>query len=119
MHKLMASYTDSIHALRELLVPSSNLIHSSCRITKISQNVSHLSNGVEYCLIEVTCNDGIQYGVQAYGDEAVGLHKEAFKHYTQQQPLQKEKLYEETEEEEKQKEERQRVMTPFVYGVSS
>jgi hypothetical protein len=109
----MASYTNSIHALRELLVPS-NLSHSSsCSITKISQNISHLSNGVEYCLIEITCNDGIQYGIQACGDEAVELHKEALKYCRQQQPLQREKQQEELEGE-KQKEERQRVVTPFV-----
>ena len=74
----MASYTNSIHALRELLVPSANLSYSSCcSITKISQNISHLSNGIEYCLIEITCDDGIQYGIQACGDEAIELHKEA------------------------------------------
>jgi hypothetical protein len=40
-----------------------------------------LRNGAEYCFIEVTCDDGIQYGIQAYGDEAVELHKEALKYY--------------------------------------
>jgi hypothetical protein len=93
----MASYTDSIHALRELLLMPSNLSHTSCSITKISQNVSHLSNGLEYCLIEITCDDGIQYGVQAYGDEAVELHKEALKH-CKQRSLQSEKQEEEEKE---------------------
>jgi hypothetical protein len=85
----MASYTNSIEALREILVPSS-LSYSSCSITKIPQNISHLSNGIEYCLIEITCDDGIQYGIQACGDEAVELHNEALKHY-KKQPLQREK----------------------------
>src|SRR5919106_6157898 len=104
----MASYTNSIHALIELLVPSSNLSHSSsCSITKISQNISHLSNGIEYCLIEITCDDGIQYGIRAYGEEAATLHREAFRHY-HHQPLQKEEGKEEGQ-----------IMTPFAYSVSN
>jgi hypothetical protein len=109
----MASYTNSIHALRELLVPS-NLSYSSCSITKMSQNISHLSNGIEYCLIEITCDDGIQYGIQACGDEAVELHKEALKHY-KQHSLQSEKQ----QGEKKEKKEGHWVITPFVYSVSN
>src|SRR5919108_2804436 len=106
----MAFYTNSIHALRELLVPS-NLSYSSCSITKISQNISHLSNGIEYCLIEITCDDGIPYGIQACGDEAIELHKEALK-YCKQQPLQSEKQQEREKEKEVKKEGHQ-VITPF------
>jgi hypothetical protein len=36
-----------------------------------------LKNGIEYCLVEVTCDDGEQYGIQAFGGEAAQLHKEA------------------------------------------
>jgi hypothetical protein len=39
-----------------------------------------LINGVEYSFVEVTCNDGIQYSLQAYGDEAIELHKEALRY---------------------------------------
>ena len=107
----MASYTNSIHALRELLVPSANLSYSSsCSITRISQNISCLSNGIEYCLIEITCDDGIPYGIQACGDEAIELHKEALK-YCKQQPLQSEK-------QEGEKEGHQ-VITPLLYSVSN
>ena len=74
----MTSYQDSVHALRDLLLPESNESSShSCRITKLSHSVSHLENGIEYCLVEVTCDDGEQYGIQAFGSEAVQLHKEA------------------------------------------
>ncbi|HEU4444722.1 MAG TPA: hypothetical protein VFR94_08610 [Nitrososphaeraceae archaeon] len=74
----MTSYQDSVHALRELIPPESNESSSrTCRITKLSHNVSHLENGIEYCLVEVTCDDGEQYGIQAFGREAVRLHKEA------------------------------------------
>ena len=76
----MTSYQDSVHALRALFSSEHNESSSrSCRITKLSHSVSHLENGIEYCLIEVTCDDGEQYGIQAFGREAVQLHKEALK----------------------------------------
>jgi hypothetical protein len=34
---------------------------------------------MEYCLLEVTCDDGEQYGIQAFGGEAEQLHKEGIK----------------------------------------
>ena len=75
----MASYSGSIHALKHLLSISSTSPYK-CHLSKVSENVSHLVNGVEYSFVEVTCNDGIQYGLQAYGDEAIELHKEALRH---------------------------------------
>jgi hypothetical protein len=76
----LTSYQDSIHALREL-IPSEPDEGSrrSCHITKLSHSVSKLENGIEYCLVEVTCDDGEQYGIQAFGKEAIQLHKEALK----------------------------------------
>jgi hypothetical protein len=38
-----------------------------------------LENGIGYCFVEVTCDGGEQYGIQAFGDEAVELRKEALK----------------------------------------
>jgi hypothetical protein len=69
-----------MHALRELIPLEPNESSSrACRITKLSYSVSRLENGIEYCLVEVTCDDGEQYGIQAFGGEAVQLHKEALK----------------------------------------
>ena len=74
----MTSYQDSVHALRELIPSEPNVSPSrSCRITKLSYGVSHLENGIEHCLVEVTCDDGEQYGIHAFGREAVQLHNEA------------------------------------------
>jgi hypothetical protein len=74
------SYQDSVHALREL-IPSEprNSSAPACRITKLSHSESRLENGIEYCLVEVTCDDGEQYGIQAFGGEAVQLHQEALR----------------------------------------
>jgi hypothetical protein len=49
------------------------------QITKWSRNVQIMNNGIEYYFVEVTCKDGIQYGIQAFGEEAIALHNEAMK----------------------------------------
>jgi hypothetical protein len=38
-----------------------------------------MTNGIRYCAVEVTCNGNVQYGIQAYGEEAIELHKEALR----------------------------------------
>jgi hypothetical protein len=87
-------YPNSITALQQLLFSgspltstnaeeeesgSSNKKNIHCHITKKSQNISHMRNGIEYCSVEVTCENGSQYGIQAYGDEAIDLYKEIHK----------------------------------------
>ncbi len=62
-------YGSSIEALRDL--------QSSNNITRISTSLTVLENGIEYSFVEVTCSDGIQYGLQAYGNEALELNKVA------------------------------------------
>ena len=62
-------YGSSIEALRDL----SRLNN----ITKISTSLTVLENGLKYSFVEVTCSDGIQYGLQAYGNEALDLNKVA------------------------------------------
>lgn len=49
------------------------------RITKSPSSVSMLSNGLPYFYVEVTRDNGSQFGIPAYGDEAIELHKEALK----------------------------------------
>jgi hypothetical protein len=66
-------YTNSIAALRQLLFsgppPDAKEEEGSgrkknvyCHITKKSQNITHTINGIEYCSVEVTCDNGSQYG---------------------------------------------------------
>jgi hypothetical protein len=84
----MARYKSSIDALQQLLQLgtsegkisnkfNNNVVH--CQITKASKNISYAKNGIQYFFVEVTCSDGTQYGLQAYGEEANGLYKEAYK----------------------------------------
>src|SRR6476646_2938309 len=79
-------YENSVMALHKLLElprtakalanPSSDV---SCKITAIPTQITYLENGIKYYCIEVTCEDGRQYAIQAYGDEAETLFCEAHK----------------------------------------
>jgi hypothetical protein len=60
-------YDNSIEALDCLLATS--------HVTNISTSFSYLTDGMEYSFVEVTCNDGSQYGLQAYGNEAFELNR--------------------------------------------
>jgi hypothetical protein len=71
----VAAYASSIDALHKLLTPAS--VFGSCHITNITQDIRYTTNGVEYCAVEVTCDDNVQYGIQAYGEEAIELYREA------------------------------------------
>jgi hypothetical protein len=51
----------------------------------MSVNLSHLSNGIEYTFVEITCADGIQYGLQAYGKEALELNRVALANISKEQ----------------------------------
>ncbi|HEX9317368.1 MAG TPA: hypothetical protein VF884_00360 [Nitrososphaeraceae archaeon] len=57
---------DSIRQLRLLR------LHGG-KITRSSTKVSELSNGLPYFFVELTCEDGRQMGIPAYGDEAIAL----------------------------------------------
>jgi hypothetical protein len=77
----MTSYSSSVLALQKLLQRQQSERHSglACHITKMSRTIAYLQNGIEYCHVQVTCEDGEQYGIQAFGQEAVELHSEALK----------------------------------------
>ena len=49
------------------------------KITRHPENLRKLDNDVEHYFVEVTSRDGIQYGLQAYGEEAISLYKETMK----------------------------------------
>jgi hypothetical protein len=44
------------------------------RITKYSDTITKMNNGIEYYCVEVSSKEGIQYGIQVFGEEAVALH---------------------------------------------
>jgi hypothetical protein len=78
-------YKDSVMALQKLLVNAPSEVQrkpatvSPCRMTRIPPEIMYFSNGIEYYCVEVTCDDGRQYAIQGYGEEAEALFKEAHK----------------------------------------
>ena len=82
----MSRYENSIEALQHLLhlgVPDGKANDerensmANCQITKTSKDILYMRNEIEYCFVEVTCSNGTQYGLQAYGEEAKELYREA------------------------------------------
>ena len=83
-------YNNSVDALRQLLefseeetnrkyASEENIVSSSsasCSITQAYEDIFYSANGAAYYFVEVTCSDGIQYGIQAYGEEARALYNE-------------------------------------------
>jgi hypothetical protein len=65
-------YNNSTDALQQLLF----LKRHGGRITKCSGTDCLLTNGVPFYFVEVTCEDGSQYGIQAYGEESRKLQEE-------------------------------------------
>ena len=55
----------------------------------MSNNISYLTNGLKY-YCEVTCSDGIQYGIQACGEEAVDLYKAAHRYFDVEKTIKEE-----------------------------
>src|ERR671939_350408 len=84
----MKSEYNSINALHKLLILGDQYNDDNidgkpnpCWITKHPDRIHYTLQGQEYCFVEVSCKDGVQYGIQAFGDEAVALYIEANKCY--------------------------------------
>jgi hypothetical protein len=80
----------SVDALQRLLIFNEKEekigYNSPCYITKRPQRISYTQDGIEYCFVEITCRDGFQYGIQAFGDEAIALYIEANRCFMCAQP---------------------------------
>lgn len=58
------------------------------RITSSSDGLRTMRNGIKYFAVEVSFEDGTQYGISAYGDEAIELFAIATgKYKTQNRPV--------------------------------
>jgi len=49
------------------------------KITRYPESLRTLDNGMEHYFVEVTSKEGIQYGLQAYGMEAIELYKQTMR----------------------------------------
>ena len=73
----MTKYSSATEALKEIVYrKAKDENEKEAKITKlISPSSGQLSNGIDYCFVEVTCENGVQYGIPAYGKEAEELYK--------------------------------------------
>jgi glucose-6-phosphate isomerase len=46
-------------------------------VTRLSKEDARSMNGLTYCSVQVTFANGVEYGIEAFGEEGVELRKEA------------------------------------------
>jgi hypothetical protein len=62
-----------VDASKRLLILCSE---GNVRITRFPERPRLMDNGVQHYFVEVTSKDGLQYGLQAFAEEAIALYKE-------------------------------------------
>jgi hypothetical protein len=76
-------YKNSVVALQELLeiTPTEGeqtfQARVQCKISQLPSEITYFSNGIKYYCVEVTCEDGRQFAIQGFGDDAQALFIEA------------------------------------------
>ncbi len=72
-------YENSVMALQKLLEiyptedEKTSRSQTPCKISQLPSEITYFSNGIKYYCVEVTCDDGKQFAIQGYGDEAQAL----------------------------------------------
>ena len=51
----------------------------SGRITRYSDTITKMNNGIEYYCVEVTSKDGIQFGIELFGEEVFSIYNVTMK----------------------------------------
>ncbi len=70
-------YRDSIDALLCVLDERGTDTSRRGAVAEIAVQKDCLRNGIMHCHVELTCNDGAGYGIEAFGDEAEELYRVA------------------------------------------
>lgn len=68
-------YRNSVDAFRQLL--SSKQVASTPGVSQISSSMGRMQNGIMHCVVQIVCNCGEEYLIEAYGEEAEELHRTA------------------------------------------
>jgi hypothetical protein len=79
MNKMKGSLTTYEETTRESSRQLRLLRSRGGKVTKMPSDLSVLSNGLPYFYVEVTADNGSQFGIPAYGEEAIELHNEALR----------------------------------------
>lgn len=53
---------------------------SSRSVSQVRARIGYNSNGIRHCTVQLLCEDSTGYGIEAYGNEAEDLFREATKH---------------------------------------
>jgi hypothetical protein len=81
------------------ITTSNKELSSICSITRTINNILFIGNE-EYYHVELTCNDGTEYGIQAYGEEAKALYTKVTSYSLLKHPVSREKELEKIDKEE-------------------
>jgi len=78
-----------VDALTKLLTNSGDgqALESSA-ISSVSSKISVLGNGVKHCSVQVKFESGIEYRVEAFGDEADELYRKARERFPSEKRMQ-------------------------------
>ena len=72
-------YRNSVDAFVQLTSArqGSSIATATTVITEISANIRYLKNGIRHCSIQVAFASGDEYRIEALGEEAEALYREA------------------------------------------
>lgn len=75
-------FHNSVDALTKLLTNSGGdgQVLESSGISSVSSKIVILNNGIRHCSVQVKFESGIEYRVEAFGDEADELYRKAKEH---------------------------------------
>jgi hypothetical protein len=72
-------YRDSVDAFVQLTSArqGSSIATATTVITEISAKIGYLKNGIRHCTVQVAFASGDEYRIEALGEEAEALYREA------------------------------------------
>ena len=71
-------YRNSIDAFAHLISEGrESVFRGTATVTQISAKIGYMQNGIRYCNVQVTFNNGEEYRIEAYGEEADELYNKA------------------------------------------
>lgn len=75
-------YRNSVDAFVQLTSArqGSSIVTATTVITEISAKIGYLKNGIRHCSVQVAFASGDEYRIEALGEEAEALYREAKEH---------------------------------------
>jgi len=71
-------YRNSVDAFTHLVSEErESVFRGTTSVAQISAKIGYMQNGIRYCSVQVTFNNGEEYRIDAYGEEADELYSKA------------------------------------------